>query len=230
MIILYQHPASPFCIAIDAILRYAKTDYRVVNLPYSDRRVIVEKSQGRYYKLPLLEDDDAIVWEQSDSSQDIARHLDRRFDLGLFPSEHEGLQTILARYIESDVEGVGFKLNDIYCEEWIPDLYDRTMMVRHKERKFGPGCLATWRAHQADLQRELETVLAPLDQILAQRVFLVDDRPRFVDFDLWGILGNYLYSGHYVVPPQCGKLSAWHERLKTLLAVPIVPERRGERA
>lgn len=215
MIILYQHPASPFCIAIEAILRYAKADYRAVDLPYSDRRVIVEKSRGRYYKIPLLEDGEEIVWEQGDWSQDIARHLNRRFDLGLFPPVQEGLQTILARYIESEVEAVGFKLNDIYYEEWIPDLYDRTMMVRHKERKFGPGCLAMWRAHQADLQRDLEALLAPLDQMLAQRAFLVDDdRPRFVDFDLWGILGNYLYSGHYTVPPHCGNLRAWHERLK----------------
>lgn len=128
------------------------------------------------------------------------------------------------------MEAVGFKLNDIHYEEWIPDLYDRTMMVRHKERKFGAGCLATWRAHQADLERELEALLAPLDQMLTQRAFLVDDRPRFVDFDLWGILGHYLYSGHYTVPRQLRSLSAWHERLKRLLAAPIVPERKGKRA
>ena len=25
-------------------------------------------------------------------------------------------------------------------------------------------------------------------------------RPRFVDFDLFGMLGNFLYSGHYRLP------------------------------
>lgn len=169
MITLYQHPASPFCIAIEAIVRYAKADYHTVNLAYSDRRPIVEKTNGRYYNVPLLEDDGTVVWEQSDFSQDIARHLDRRFRLDLFPPEHEGLQAILARYIESDVEGIGFRLNDVYYEEWIPDLYDRTMMVRHKERKFGSGCLAQWRAQQADLVKQLEDLLVPFDQILDQR-------------------------------------------------------------
>ncbi|MBI3608163.1 MAG: glutathione S-transferase [Nitrospirae bacterium] len=216
MITLYQHPASPFCIAIDVMLRYAKADHHVVNLPYSDRRLIVEKSQGQYYKIPLLEDGDRVIWERSDESQDIARYVDRTFGLDLFPQALEGIQAILARYIESDVEAVGFKLNDIYYEEWIPDLYDRTMMVRHKERKFGPGCLATWAANQDDLQRELEARLNPLDQMLSQRAFLVDERPRFVDFDLLGILGNYLYSGHYHLPKHLEHLDRWHERMRVL--------------
>ena len=32
------------------------------------------------------------------------------------------------------------------------------------------------------------------------RPFLLDQRPRFVDFDLYGILANFLYSGHYRLP------------------------------
>jgi len=47
--------------------------------------------------------------------------------LGLFPPEHEGIQTILARYIESEVESVGFKLNDIHYKSWLSDRYDRAM-------------------------------------------------------------------------------------------------------
>lgn len=31
MITLYQHPASPFCIAVEAILRFAKAGSRAVN-------------------------------------------------------------------------------------------------------------------------------------------------------------------------------------------------------
>src|ERR1700716_2822663 len=108
MIRLYQHPVSPFCITAEAILKFAKAKHRVVSLPYSDRRIIVDKSQGKSYKVPLLEDGKTIVWDRTELGQEIARYLDKKFDLDLFPPELEGIQTILGRYIESEVEAVGF--------------------------------------------------------------------------------------------------------------------------
>ena len=61
MITLYQHPVSPFCITAGAILRFSKAKHRVVNLPYSDRRAVVKKSNGLYYKIPLIEDGRTVV-------------------------------------------------------------------------------------------------------------------------------------------------------------------------
>ena len=140
----------------------------------------------------------------------------KKFELDLFPPEHEGIQAILARYIESEVEAVGFKLNDIHYRSWLPDLYDRTMFLRHKERKFGPGCLTQWQNQREDLQQQMEKLLRPLDQMLSRRPFLVDARPRFVDFDMFGILGNYLFSGHNKVPKKFHFLNPWHEGMKKL--------------
>lgn len=216
MITLYQHPVSPFCILIEAILKYAKADHRVINFPYSDRRVIVEKSRGQSYTIPLLEDGKAVVWDRTELGQEVARYLDKKFKLNLFPSKLEGLQEILARYIEFDVEAISFKLNDIYYESWLPDLYDRTMFLRHKERKFGAGCIISWRQQKVDLHRKLESLLTPLDQMLSQRPFLIDRRPRFVDFDLFGILGNYMFSGHNKVPNRFRRLKQWHGKMKKI--------------
>ena len=217
MITLYQHPVSPFCITAEAILKFAKAHHRVVNLPYSDRRVIVSKSNGQYYKVPLLEDGKTIVWDRTELGQQVARYLDKKFDLGLFPPELEGLQAILARYIESEVEAVGFKLNDIYYKSWLSDRYDRTMFLRHKERKFGPGCITQWQNQREDLQHQLEKLLKPLDQMLSRRPFLIDTHLRFVDLDLFGILGNYLFSGHNELPKQFNFLKPWHEGMKKLV-------------
>ncbi|MEW6324427.1 MAG: glutathione S-transferase N-terminal domain-containing protein [Nitrospirota bacterium] len=217
MITLYQHPVSPFCITIEAILKYAKAPYRTVNLPYSDRRIIVEKTQGQYYKIPLLEDGDLLVWDKTDLGQEIAGYLDGKFKLELFPPKHDGLQLILARYLEHEVEAVSFKLNDLDYEAWLPDLYDRTMFVRHKERKFGAGCLAQWRDQQDRLQQELEALLFPLDRLLAQHCFLIDHRPRFVDVDLFGVLGNYLFSGRNQIPPPFTHLHHWHREMTRVI-------------
>ena len=40
--------------------------------------------------------------------------------------------------------------------------------------------------------------------------------PRFVDFDLYGMLGNFLYSGHYRLPAAHTCLGQWHRRVTRL--------------
>ena len=111
----------------------------------------------------------------------------------------EGVQTILWQYIENQVEAIGFKLNDIYWQEVVPPA-DQLGFLRHKERKFGRGCLDQWRAQQKDLLAQLEQRLVPFEEMLMYRPFLLAQRPRFLDFDLYGILANFLYSGHYRLP------------------------------
>ena len=38
--------------------------------------------------------------------------------------------------------------------------------------------------------------------------------PRFVDFDLFGMLGNFLYSGHYQLAGSRTRSSKrWHRRM-----------------
>src|SRR6185295_10854077 len=135
----------------------------------------------------------------------IAKCLDAKFRLGLFPWEMEGVQSILWRYIENEIEGLGFKLNDIYWKEMVPEA-DRLRFLRHKERKFGRGCIEQWRAQQKEFLAQLEKRLIPFEEMLLYRPFLLDERPRFVDFDLYGMLGNFLYSRHYRLPTAHGQL------------------------
>ena len=46
--------------------------------------------------------------------------------------------------------------------------------------------------------------------------FLLGERPRFVDFDLCGMLDNFLYSGHYRLPARHQQIQTWHRRMKTV--------------
>jgi glutathione S-transferase len=115
------------------------------------------------------------------------------------------------------VEGIGFRLNDIYFEEFVSPK-DHLGFIRYKERKFGRGCIAQWRDQQPALLAELEAKLLPCEEMLLTREFLLDDQPRFVDFDLFGMLGNFLYSGHYALPGSHQKLAAWYERMAKLKA------------
>jgi glutathione S-transferase len=52
--------------------------------------------------------------------------------------------------------------------------------------------------------------------MLVRRRFLVGERPRFVDFDLYGMLANFLYSSHYKLPARHTRLKEWYARMTTL--------------
>ena len=125
------------------------------------------------------------------------------------------MRQIVWRYVENDIEGLTFKLNDIYWEEFVAKS-DRLLFVRHKERKFGRGCIDQWRAQQQEMVRQLERALIPCDQMLNEKEFLLGNRPLFVDFNLFGMLENFLYSGHYQLPAAHTQLRDWHQRMKAI--------------
>jgi glutathione S-transferase len=215
MLELIQIPYSPFCIVQRRILEYSGASFKVRNLPYGDRSLVWKLSKSRYYQVPILKDDAEVIFETSDSSQVIAKYLDQKFELDLFPRKWKGLQEILWRYFEGDIEGAAFKLNDIHYAEWLPN-EEHLDFIRHKERKFGTGCLRRWREQEPVLLKEFEEKLLPCEEMLLERKYLIDDSPRFVDFDLFGMLGNYLYSGHYKLPPRHKMLSAWYRGMAQL--------------
>jgi len=160
MIELIQFPWSPFCIVQRRILEFSGSTFKLTNIPNGDRSLVWRLSRQRYYAVPIIRDGRTVVFEVSEDSQVIAKYLDGKFRLGLFPWELEGVQSVLWRYIENDIEGVGFKLNDIHWKEMVP-ASDRVRFLRHKERKFGRGCLDQWRAQQKELLVELEKRLIP---------------------------------------------------------------------
>ena len=222
MIQLIQFPWSPFCIVQRRILEFAGVPFNIINILNGDRSLVWRLTKERYYQVPVIKDGKQVIFETDEDSQVIAKYLDQKFSLGLFPSEWGGLQRILWCYIESDLKGVGFKLNDIYWQELVPK-HDRLRFVRHKERKFGRGCLDQWRAQQPELLAALAQRLLPCDQMLTARPYLLDHRPRFVDFDLYGILANFLYSGHYELPAAHERLKDWYARLSKIKLSSVAP-------
>ena len=174
--------------------------------------------------MPIIRDGPQVVFELNEESQVIAKYLDSKLKLGLFPWDLEGVQSILWRYIENEIEGCGFKLNDIYWRELVPPS-DRLRFLRHKERKFGRGCLEQWRAQQRELLAQLKQRLVPFEEMLIYKPYLLDQRPRFVDFDLYGMLANFLYSGHYRLPAAHTQLQEWYRRMARIRIKSIAREK-----
>lgn len=211
MITLIQFPWSPFCITVRRIMERHKIPHRIKNIPSHNREAVIQATKGRTYTVPCLVDGMAAVGDFTDFGQEVSRHIDRKYKLGLFPRDKEGIQAILSRHIENDLEGVGFKVNDTYVWPTLP-LVERVMQLRHKERKFGKGCLQQWTRDRAKLNRQFADLLKPIDNMLATSDHLIADRPLFVDYDLYGIVENYLFSGKTKLPPL-KQLQRWHHAM-----------------
>ncbi|MDB6026707.1 MAG: glutathione S-transferase [Verrucomicrobiales bacterium] len=216
MIELIQFPWSPFCIVQRRILEFSGIPFKTTNLPsVNDRSLIWKMTKERYYQVPVVRDGRTVIFEMDNDSQVVAKYLDQKFQLGLFPSEWRGLQNLLWNDIEGDVEGLTFRLNDIHFREFVRKA-DQLEFIRFKERKFGRHCIDHWREQQQLLLEQLAQKLMPFEQMLITRPFLLDQQPRFVDFDLYGMLGNFLYSGHYQLPTLHTRISEWFARMSKI--------------
>jgi glutathione S-transferase len=225
MIELIQFPWSPFCIVQRRILEFSERRFKLTNIPNGDRSMVWRLSRERYYGVPIIKDGKSAIFEMNEESQVIAKYIDAKYALGLFPWEMEGVQSIVWRYIESEIEGIGFKLNDVYWREMVP-ASDRLRFLRHKERKFGRGCIEDWRANKKSMLQQLAQRLIPFEEMLIYKPFLLDQRPRFVDFDLFGMLDNFLYSGHYKLPAEHNNLRKWHRRMSTITLSSLAREKK----
>jgi glutathione S-transferase len=212
MIELIQFPWSNFCAVARRLLEFSGEKFTITNIPNGDRTLVWQVTGGRYYAVPVLRDGRRVVFESGGDTQDVARYLDRKFKLGLFPKQFAGVQEVLWAHIEDAVETPEFKLSDSHWREYVP-ASDALGFVRHKERKFGRGCLDQWRAQRKELLAAFTAALAPYEQMLATRPFLLDERPRFVDFDLYGMFYNFLWTGHYAIPRSRPSLRDWHARM-----------------
>lgn len=209
---VYEMPFSPFCIPIVRALEAAAVKFDRVEVPNWDRRAVIEVTEGGYYQVPVLVHDGKVIFESGPDTQDVAHYIDKNFCGGrLFPPLHAGLHEILIHYLENDVESVTFRLLDIHYVPSIEDLGNRVMVIRHKERKFGRGCLDAWR-HDADkLRDEAEMHFLRFDAILKIQPFLRGEEPVYADFLLYGMIGNYTFNGWNELPRKMAALTAWYE-------------------
>jgi glutathione S-transferase len=218
MLELIQFPWSPFCLGQRHLLEYSGVRFKINNISSTDRSLVWKLTGQKYYGVPVIRDGTKIIFDDTDDQQIVAKYLDQKLELGLFPAEREGVQAILWRFIENEIEGAAFRLNDIYYHENLP-AGDQLQYLRFKERKFGRGCIDQWRTDQKVWLKKLETALAPFEQMLAHSEFLLGERPLFVDFDLYGMLENFLFSGHYQLPKSRPNVREWHACMRTIQIV-----------
>ena len=216
---LYQLPHSPYCLPLTRALGALAVAHEVVNVSNADRSAIIRLTNGAYYQVPVLVHGDKLVFDSSEGSPDgleVARYVDRTWAGGrLFPEAVAGLQSLLVPHIEGEVEGATFKLTDLHYIPTIPDLVERTMIIRHKERRFGRGCLDQWRANYDALFNQATALLVPFDLMLVSQPFLLGAQPVYTDFALYGVLANLTFNDWNPFPPGLPRLADWFARMQT---------------
>ena len=101
----------------------------------------------------------------------------------------------------------------VYMEK-IADVVARTMIIRHKERKFGPGCVDDWRDRHDELFAHFIGLMAPSETTLGERPFLFGDSPVYADFALLGVLENVTYEGINQLPDSLANIGRWMKELQ----------------
>lgn len=214
---IHQLAHSPYCLPITQVLEALGVPFDVVNVANGTRTEIIRLTNGAYYQVPVLVHDGRIVFDGSEGSTDgldVARYVDRTWAQGrLFPATLAGLQAILIPHIEGEVEGATFKLTDIHYIPTITDLVDRVMTIRHKERRFGRGCLDQWRANCNSMYAHATELLRPFDAMVASQPFLLGPQPVYTDFALYGVLANLTFNDWNPFPPL-PRLAEWFARMK----------------
>jgi glutathione S-transferase len=214
---LYQYAMSPYCIPVELVLRHSGIPYDVVNLNMSDPSPVIQLTKGDYYQVPVIEDlfNHEVVYDKSAAGDDVPRFLAAHAPLmNLFPEVTLGLQRILIAYVENECEPVGFKVNDAHRDKWLKNDLERGLHRRHKERKFGAGCLEEWTRDVARLTEQFHALLAPFEQILGQHPFLTGEQPVYADYALCGVIGNFLFSGATSLPSNYLMLEAWYTKMR----------------
>lgn len=206
---LHQFWYSPFVVKVRAALAAKGVAYETVEVPYLDRRELVEKS-GQV-AVPVLEWDGEVV---ADSAR-ILRFLEsKRPAPPLFPREAAGLAEIVSEWLDNDLEDKIFRLAAPAIEAWQEKqgAAQAAMWRFIRERKFGPGCVDRWKAEAEAHWAALRPSLERLDRALDGKEFLLGPFSA-ADCSLRGQMFFLRHAGE--IPAEFPNLRAHDARMKT---------------
>ncbi len=216
MVRLYQFLTSPFCAKVRKILDYKGIDYELIEVDYLDRRELLEASGQIMVPALTLESGDTLT-----DSDRIAHRLEEVYpEPAIFPVEWRGIHLALARYFETELEDALFRAA-------VPDELayfrrqgaDREALWRLiRERRYGAGFCEQMVRENRENQERVEAMLAPLDESLDGRAFLLG-RIGYGDFTLYGQLTYLAFTGEQKLPDRLAKLRAFYDRMDRISAI-----------
>ena len=216
---LFQFAYSPYAAKVRKCLELKGLAHELVEVPYLDRQEVAQLTGG-IIVLPVLADGDQVICD----SPRITDHLDRHYAPTLRPPPLGAAGAVFESWCDQVFEDVAFRLASPAVEERIAELnggrQDARAMYRFiKERKFGTGCIDSWRDHAPELRDRLRALAAPLARTVVEQPFLLGARATIADAAVYGNLYMLDWAMPGWVATSMPELSAWYERVHAARSV-----------
>jgi glutathione S-transferase len=207
---LLQFAYSPFAAKIRKVLELKGIAFEIVNVPYLDRRELVELTGGTL-QIPVLEDGARVM----DESARITAYLDETYQPSL---REDPLSVVIEGWADNVLEDVTFRLGS-------PGVFDRFAELEGgrkdapaffrlvKERRWGPGCIDAWRASERALTERTVALLRPIGRTLAERPFVLGQLASLADAAIYGQLFMVEIGLPGFVERELPALDGWYRRV-----------------
>jgi len=179
---LYQFTYSPFAAKVRIVLKQKHLQCELVEVPYTNRAELVKVSGG--IGIPVLVDGDTVI---SDSPR-ITAHLETKGGPSLRANP---LAVVLEQWADNWLEETAFRLACPGLEDRMGATQGeeaRLMFRLVKERRYGAGCIAQWRADQAKYSAETRAMLAPIVEAVKATGFVLGNTVSVADAAIAGQL------------------------------------------
>lgn len=207
---LFQFSYSPFAAKVRKCLELKGLEVEIVDVPYLDRRELTALTGGTL-QIPVLEDGGRVM----DESARITAYLDQTYQPSL---REDPLAAVVEGWADNVLEDVAFRLAS-------PGIFDRFAELEGgrsdapaffrlvKERKWGTGCLDSWRDSGRALSDRVVSLLRPIGHSLADRPFVLGKRPSLADAAVYGQLFMVEIGLPGFVERELPALSSWFRRV-----------------
>lgn len=204
MLAFYQAPYSHWCVKIERILRAKGIPFESRRVGYHDKQALIAAT-GQDYVPALVDGGEVVSWAA------IPAWLEARAPYPtLYPGGDRGLHRVLEDWAHARLEELVWRVVVPDMPATFDDPRERWVFEEIQSLKRGP--LEVLRARRPEFARDLAGCLAPLEEMLAPRPFLLADAPGLADFAVFGALAPLEYAGH-PVPAPFPRLVAWHRRI-----------------
>jgi glutathione S-transferase len=205
---LLQFSYSPFAAKVRVCLKLKRLPCELVEVPYTQRKELVAVSGG--VGVPVLVDGATVITD----SPRITAYLETKGGPSL---RVHPLAPVLEQWADNWLEETAFRLA---C----PGLEDRMgadqgeearLMFRLvKERRYGAGCVAQWRADQSKYLSETKALLAPVVEAVRSTGFVLGDAPSVADAAVVGQLSMVEVAFPVWVQTELPALANWFAALR----------------
>lgn len=205
---LLQFQYSPYAAKVRAVLALKRLPCEVVNVPYTARGELVALTGE--LSIPVLHDGDAVV---SDSPRIVA-YLERK---GGPPLCADPLGSLIEQWADELFEETAFRLACPGLEEAMgrdQGLEARAWFRLVKERKYGAGAIARWKAEQGEWLAKTKAMLAPVEAVLKTKPYLLGDGPSIADCAVMGQLFMLEVALPGFVQEHAPALTRWYQALR----------------